>query len=76
MTSNPRQFQGYVADRPEWAGNVQYGDADPGKLPGADPAPHDAQRVRGSQAVSRDDLASVSNLSISSWYAISGTAMA
>jgi hypothetical protein len=76
MTSNPRQFQGYVADRQEWAGNVQRGDADPGRLQGAAPAPDDAQRTRGSQSLSRDDLAGVSNLSISSWYAISGTAMA
>jgi|GEM_PF-1643773 len=66
MSGNPRQFQGYVADRQEWAGNVQCADADPDNLQGADPASDDAQRVRGSQTLSRDDLAGVSNLSISS----------
>ena len=66
MSGNPRQFQGYVADRQEWAGNVQCADADPDNLHGADPAIDNAQRVRGSQTLSRDDLAGVSNLSISS----------
>ena len=76
MSGNPRQFQGYVADRQEWAGNVQCADADPDNLHGADPASDGAQRVRGSQTLSRDDLAGVSDQSISSCYAISGTAMA
>lgn len=76
MTSNPHQFQGYAADRQELAGHVLRGDTDPGHLEGADPALNDALQLRCSLGLARDDLATVSNLSISSWYAISGTAMA
>ncbi len=76
MTSNPRQFQGSVADRQKCAVKVQSGDADPDKLHGAERAIDDAQRVRASLTLSRDDLAGVSNLSTSSCYAISSTAMA
>lgn len=76
MTSTPRQFQEDPVDRQEVSGELLCGDAEPvGRLdPGL--ARHEAPAVRYSAAPLRDALTPVSNLSISSWYAISGTAMA
>lgn len=76
MTSQPRQFQGYVATRQEMPLDAPPAEVARNDLRAGATATNDAMRQRYGQATSGDVLAPVSNLSISSWYAISGTAMA
>ena len=76
MTSLPRQFQGYTSARQELAGDVLPGDAVRNDCQAFGPALHEVLQPRCSPVPSSEGLLPVSNLSISSWYAISGTAMA
>lgn len=76
MTSQLRQFQGYVATRQELPLDALDGEVARNDLRAGATAINDAMRPRCGQATSGDVLAPASNLSISSWYAISGTAMA
>ena len=76
MTSTTRQLQGCTADRQDAPFEALYGAAPLGDSQGFGQAANDAPPMRRGTVAPTEVLAPCANLSIASWYAISGTAMA
>jgi hypothetical protein len=76
MTSTTRQLQGCTADRQDAPFEALYGAGPFGDSPDFGQAANDAPPVRRATVAPGEVLAPGANLSIASWYAISGTAMA
>ena len=75
MSNTTRQFQGCTAERQDVPFGVLRGAGSFDDPQGVDPAANDAPMTRRTPLAAPDASAPVSNLLISSWYAISGTAM-
>ena len=76
MSNTTRQFQRCTAERQDVPFAVLRGAGSFYDPQGVDPAANDAPMARRSPLAAPDASVPASNLSISNWYAISGTSMA